>query len=106
GDLTGDGQHETILLKGNLLRNNGNYYQDLWVEIKSSHLEKWKIPFVGGYDPTIQLLDLNQDHIKDLFFQNVTNKGDGLYSHHLYSLKNGMIKEIPLPNQSYVKGYF
>src|SRR5690625_1423063 len=106
GDVTGDNQHETIQLKGSLLNDNSNYYQDIWVEIKSIHSEKWRIPFTGGYEPQIQLLDLNQNHVHDLFYQSTQSKNDDLYSFHLYSLKNGAIKEIPLPKQSHIKGRF
>lgn len=106
GDVTGDNQHETIRLKGSLLNDNSNYYQNIWVEIKSIHSEKWKIPFTGGYNPSIQLLDLTQDKTKDLFYQTTQNKKDDFYSHHLYSLKNGLMKEIPLPKQSHIIGHF
>lgn len=106
GDLTGNSQHETIQLKGNLLKQNGDYYQNIWVEIKSLHSEKWKIPFTSGYEPKIQLLDLNHDHVSDLFYQSIASKSDELYAHHLYSLKNGVIEEISLPEQSYIKGDF
>jgi len=106
GNLTGDNLRETIQLKGNLLKDHSNYYQDLWVEIKSPHSKKWKIPLKGGYDPNIELLDLNQDHIDDLFYQSIIDKSNDLYSHHLYSLKKGVIKEIALPNPPYIKGHF
>src|SRR5699024_2401014 len=75
-DLTGDKQHETIQLKGSLLHDNSSFYQNIWIEIKSIHSEKWKIPFTGGYDPHIQLLDLTQDQVNDLFYQSAQNKKD------------------------------
>ena len=104
-DLTGDKQHETIQLKGSLLHDNSSFYQNIWIEIKSIHSEKWKIPFTGGYDPHIQLLDLTQDQVNDLFYQSALNKNDHFYTHHLYSLKNGVIKEVSLPKQSHIKGH-
>lgn len=105
-DLTGDSQHETVQLKGSLLREQSNYYQNVWLEIKSAHSEKWKIPFTGGYEPTIQLLDLNHDEISDVLYQSTTNKSDEFYFNMLYSLKNGNLVEIPLPEQSFTKGNF
>src|SRR5690625_4967654 len=106
GNLSGDNLWEIIQLMIKLLKNHRNYYQDHWVEIKSPHSKKWKIPLKGGYDPNIELLDLNQDHIDDLFYQSIIDKSNDLYSHHLYSLKKGVIKEIALPNPPYIKGHF
>lgn len=105
-DLTGDGQKETIKLKGVLFSEEGNYYRDVWTEITSKHSEQWRIQFEGGYEPEIQFFDLNHDNINDLFYRSATGGSGGLYSHHLYTLKNNTIKEIPLPQQSYIKGNF
>lgn len=105
-DLTGDGQKEIMLLKGLLLSQERNYYQNIWVEITSKHSERWRIPFRGGYEPKIYLFDLNHDNIRDLFYQVTTNETDKINTHYLYTLKNGSINEIPLPKQPYIKGQF
>lgn len=105
-DLTGDGLKETIQLKGSLFSQESKYYRDIWVELTNNHLEKWEIPFGGGYEPEIHLFDFNHDGINDLFYQSATGGSGGTYSHHLYTFKNGIIEEIPLPQQLYIKGNF
>jgi len=105
-DLTGDGQKEIILLKGDLLSLKRKYYQNIWVEITSKHSERWRIPFKNGYEPKIYLFDLNHDHVNDLFYRVTTNEADKINTHYLYTLKNGLINEILLPKQPYIKGQF
>lgn len=105
-DLTGDGLKETIKLKGTLFSQERNYFQNIWIELISKHTEKWRIPLAGGYEPKIHLVDLNHDNINDLFYQALVDEGNELSIHHLYTLKNGTIKEISLPKYFYLEGHF
>src|SRR5699024_10463468 len=104
-DLTGDKQHATIQLQGSLLHDNSSLYQNIWIEIKSRQSENWNSPSPCGYCPHIQLLDLTQDQVNDLFSQSAQKKNDHFYTPHLYSLQNGVIEEVPLPKQPHIKGH-
>ncbi|ASN07336.1 hypothetical protein CFK40_07860 [Virgibacillus necropolis] len=105
-DVTGDGQTDTILLKAIPFSNDSAYYQKIWAVIKDSHSKEWKIQYEGGYEPTLQFYDLNHDKITDIYYQSPTGGSGGLYNYQLNTLKNGKLKEIPLPTQRYVKGKF
>lgn len=105
-DITGDGTNEVIELKGILFSKGSNYYRDIWVDITSKFSEKWRITYEGGYEPKLQFVDLNHDHVNDLFYQSATGGSGGLYNYHLHTLKGSKIQTIPLPKQNYVKGKF
>lgn len=105
-DVTGDGENNTIELKGKLFAPDAQYYQDIWAEIRSSDKEEWKINYGGGYEPKLQFIDLDHDGIKDIFYQSPTGGSGGLYTSFLHTLANQELKEIPLPEQRYVSGNF
>ncbi|MGJ9457443.1 hypothetical protein [Oceanobacillus sp. CF4.6] len=105
-DVTGDGEKETIELKGMLFSPDAQYYQDIWAEVTSTSSNDWKISYGGGYDPVIQFIDLNHDGINDIFFQSPTGGSGGLYTYNFRTLANGNMKEIDLPEQRFVEGSF
>lgn len=105
-DVTGDGQKETILLQAIPFSEDSPYYQKIWATIKDLHKQKWEIQYGGGYEPTLQFYDLNHDDVVDIYYQSPTGGSGGLYSYKLNTLKKGVLKEIPLPEQQYVKGKF
>mgnify|MGYP001426002419 FL=1 len=107
-DVTGDGLLETIDLKGIPFSKSAGYFHDIWAEVKSPDKEdhRWKINFGGGYEPSIQFVDLNHDNVLDLLFQSPTGGSGGLYHYDLYSLKDANLTDIPLPKHKYISGEF
>ncbi|HLS61591.1 MAG TPA: hypothetical protein VK044_10700 [Virgibacillus sp.] len=101
-DVTGNGQKETIELKGILLSDDSDYYRDIWATITNDDSEQWRISYGSGYQPEIQFLDLNQDDVNNLLFMAETNMDKGLMKTQLHSLTNGTLKEIPMPVQHYI----
>lgn len=105
-DVTGDGENETIELKGILFSPDTQYYKDIWATVTSPSGTDWKINYGGGYEPVLQFTDLTHDGIKDIFYQSPTGGSGGLYTSDLHTLANGEMQEIPLPEQPYVSGKF
>jgi|SRR5690625_3128370 len=105
-DVTGDGQNEKIVLKGTPFSAESNYYRDVWAEITNELDESWEIFYEGGYEPSLQLVDLNDDGIKDLFYQSASGGSGGLHHYQLSTLRNNELNEIPLPVQEYLEGAF
>lgn len=106
-DITGDGQNEVIELKGIPFTVNGNYYQQIWAEVTNTPLNKhWKINYGGGYEPTIQFVDLNHDQANGILYQSPTEESSELYKYQLHKLESNKFKELPLPEQHYVQGKF
>ncbi|WP_010647233.1 hypothetical protein [Oceanobacillus massiliensis] len=105
-DVTGDGENETIQLKGKLFSPDASYYQDIWAEVTSSHDDSWRINYGGGYEPKLEFIDLNHDGIMDIFYQSPTGGSGGLYTSNLHTLAGGKSIEIELPEQAYITGRF
>ncbi|MDY0408742.1 hypothetical protein ACFFIS_09485 [Virgibacillus soli] len=105
-DITGDGKKDKIELKGTKFDKTSPYFINTEAQITTSNDKKFNIPLPGGYDPTLQFIDLNHDQVNDIFYQSATGGSGGLYNHQLYTLKNNKLVEIPLPTQQYVEGSF
>lgn len=108
-DITGDGLKETIELKGILLSRDATFYREIWVDVISKNDEQWKIQYEGGYEPSIQFIDLNRDGINNLFYQsgkNDTGETGKRFTYHLHTLDNGKVIEKDLPKQHYINGTF
>lgn len=104
-DVTGDGKLDRIELYGIPFSAESVYYRDIYALVQSE-TDNWRINYQGGYDPTIQFVDLNHDGVLDLFYQSPTGGSGGLYTSRLDSLNNQTLVNIPLPEQDYVNGYF
>lgn len=105
-DVTGDMVKEKIELKGIRFSEDTTYYRNIWIDISNIHSDEWRISYDGGYEPTIQFVDLNHDGLNDIFYQSATGGSGGLYQYQLHTLKNGKVTAIPLPTQHYIKGKF
>src|SRR5690625_3629419 len=105
-DITGDGIREYIKLEGNLLSDKSKYFTDVWVNIESPFAQQWKISFIGGYEPKLELLDINQDGTVDLIYESAVKENGRHYNYQIYTLKNGKVQQIELPKNKYVKGEF
>ncbi|MGM8365144.1 hypothetical protein ACLIBG_06635 [Virgibacillus sp. W0181] len=105
-DVTGDGIKETIELKGTLLSENNPYYRQIWIDVITPQAKKWKISFGGGYEPTLQFVDLNHDGHNDVYYQSAAGGSGGLYHYYAYTLKNEKVNKINLPKDQFIKGEF
>jgi len=105
-DITGDGLDETIELKGKLFSPDSSFYQEIWIDITNDQGNEWTINYGNGYEPAIEFVDLNHDHIKDILYQSSTGGSGGLYHYDLHTFANEQSEEIPLPEQDYIKGRF
>lgn len=105
-DITGDGLREYIKLQGKLLSNKSNYFRSIWVDIKGPFSQEWKISLGAGYQPDLQLIDFTHDQVNELFFKVTREESASKYTYQLYNLKDSVIKKIPLPEKTYIQGYF
>lgn len=101
-DITGDGQKETVELKGILLSDNSDYYREIWADITNEHSKQWRVSYGSGYQPKLQFLDLNHDDVNNLLFTSETDLDDESKKTQLHSLKGGNLKGIEMPEQNYI----
>lgn len=105
-DITGDGFKEHLSLKGNLLTEKSNFYKDVWIDITSPFSHQWKVLLENGYDPQLQLIDLNHDQTFDLFYSAAKDENKQQHVYRLYTINNGNIKQLTLPKHNHVQGKF
>lgn len=105
-DITGDGLNETIELNGELLSADSNYYRNIWLSIKSPFSKEWKIPLRGGYSPELKFIDLNNDHVNDIFFINKSAEDEDAFEYGLYSIANNQIQKLSLPNKQFIQAQY
>ncbi|MFK4997210.1 hypothetical protein ACI2OX_05215 [Bacillus sp. N9] len=64
-----------------------------------------QIKYDRGYEPKLDFADLNGDNVDDILYSSATGGSGGLYNYALHSVKDFIVKEIPLPTQ-HIEGYF
>ncbi|MCL6570854.1 MAG: hypothetical protein K6T88_04120 [Bacillus sp. (in: Bacteria)] len=109
-DITGDGKKETIHLKGSPYQanpnNEGAYFKFLTIEVASSDNKTYKFSLDSGSKASLQLIDLNNDGVKDLFASVLTGGSEGTTLHFLYSLKDFIYADLTVPNHLEIDSRF
>lgn len=96
-DLTGDGQNETIMLKGVADQEDESYLKRIYIEISASNGRTYSFPLESGSKASLKLVDLNHDGLKDLFANVLTGDSSGDVINYLYSLKNFVRTDLTVP---------
>ncbi|WP_068672728.1 hypothetical protein [Oceanobacillus sp. Castelsardo] len=106
-DVTGDGLLEDIDLMGVPFSNSGDYYHNVWAEVKSKNRdnERWQINYGDGYEPQIQFIDANHDNVQDILYQSSSDKKH-MSKQKLHTFASNKLFEISLPKLDYVSGKF
>lgn len=105
-DITGDGEQETIYLKGSFFEENNSFYKNIHIEIKNNGGEEKKIDLEEGTKPSITLKDFNEDGVKDLFISVETGGSGGLSNYYLYTLKDNKISNLSVPEPLVIQSQF
>ncbi|MEK3887999.1 hypothetical protein [Bacillus sp. FSL K6-3431] len=105
-DVTGDGVPNKITLYGIPFDENAKFYKKVWAEIALPDSKKIRIDYEGGYEPKLEFVDLNHDGVDDILYSSATGGSGGLYNYALHTVKNGELKEIPLPTPLDIEGTF
>lgn len=104
-DVTGDGQLENLIVYGVPIKENKNFYQEVWVEIEQSNGKKLRIDYERGFEPKLDFKDLNHDGIDDILFSSAVGGSGGLNHYALHTVANGNVQEIELPSLQ-IDGFF
>ncbi|WP_226376932.1 hypothetical protein [Oceanobacillus halotolerans] len=105
-DITGDGQKDEIRLMGVPFSEETSYFHSIWVDISTPNDREWKISYEGGYDPSLQFIDVNHDNINDIIYQSATGGTGELYHYNVHTLANDKVSVIELPKPAYISGKF
>lgn len=105
-DVTGDGKKDIIYVKGVPFEEGAQFLKRIFLKIKASDGETYKIELEGGYDPAISFKDLNHDRIKDIFVSVPTGGSGGLSNFYLYTLKDFKVTDITVPEPLTISSRF
>lgn len=105
-DLTGNGYEETIQLEGELLSTQSTYFAFVVAKITSKQESNWEVELPGGFDPSLQFIDITNNGTKELLYKSSLNNDKKLYTHKLYTLQEMQLTSIPIPKDSFVHGKF
>ncbi|WP_342431524.1 hypothetical protein [Neobacillus sp. FSL H8-0543] len=109
-DITGDGVNEKISLNGEPYEEEEQFLKEIYIDVTTSNEKRFTIPLESGEKASFQLIDFNQDGVKDIFANVVTGGTDGDIYSYLYTLKDFIRKDLSVPDplemdSSFEKGY-
>lgn len=96
-DITGDGKLETILLKGVPYQDDENFLKEIYIDVKASNTKNYTIPMESGAKASFQLVDMNNDGVKDVFATVQTGGSGGIVLSFLHSLKGFVHTDLTVP---------
>ncbi|MDQ0413170.1 MULTISPECIES: hypothetical protein [Mesobacillus] len=105
-DVTGDGKKDLVFVKGIPFEEGTRYLKEIYLKIKASNGNTYKIDLDGGYDPTTEYKDLNHDSVKDIFVSIPTGGSGGLSNYYLYTLKDFKVVNLSVPEPLSVTSQF
>lgn len=105
-DVTGDVKKDIIYVKGIPFEEGAQFLKTIYLKIKASNGETYKIELEGGYDPATTYRDLNHDGIKDIFVSVPTGGSGGLSNFYLYTLKDFTVADLTVPEPLAISSQF
>lgn len=105
-DVTGDGKEEVILLKGVPYHQEDSFLKKIYLEISASDGHTYTMPLESGSKASLQLADLNQDRVQDLFASVLTSGSEGIVNTYSFSLKDFVKAEIAVPEPLEIDSHF
>jgi hypothetical protein len=105
-DVSGDGKPDTIKITGIHYEEGSSYLKEIYLEIKGSNGNHYRTELDSGYEPTLELVDLNHDGIKDMFISIPTGGSGGISNYFLYTLKDFILTDIGIPEPLQITSQF
>ncbi|MDQ0154523.1 hypothetical protein [Robertmurraya andreesenii] len=105
-DITGDGEEESIYLKGIEYQEDSLHFKTIFLEVREKNGRTHNMEFDGGFEPAICLKDFNDDGVKDVLVTINTGGSGGILNHHLYSLKDSKVTDLMTPEPLVISGQF
>ncbi|WP_442600254.1 hypothetical protein [Neobacillus sp. D3-1R] len=109
-DITGDGKKEEIIIYGIPNNKDEKVYKKIHLTIKTANGKNLEKKYEYGLDPKLKLIDFNHDGVKDVFLtiqRSESGEGNGgVKDYYLYSFKDMIFVELPLPETMEIEGQF
>lgn len=105
-DITGDGKNDVILLKGVPYDEEDSFLKRIYLEVVASNEKTYTISLESGSKASVQLIDLNNDGVKDLFTSVLSEENEGTVYNLLYSLKDFEVTKLAVPEPLEMESHF
>jgi hypothetical protein len=105
-DITGDGKNDVIELKGMPNQEEDSFLKKIYVEVAASNEKNYTISLESGTKASLQLIDLNNDGVKDLLSSVLAEENEGTVYNFLYTLKDFMITKLEVPEPLEMESHF
>ncbi|MEW9050552.1 MAG: hypothetical protein AB2392_05305 [Neobacillus sp.] len=105
-DLTGDGNIESLYLKGVPYKDDESFLRSIFIDIETIEGDNIHIPLESGNKAAVKLIDINGDGIKEVLTNVYIEGNNGTISSYLYSLKDGVRKELTVPDPIEMESHF
>ncbi|MCM3031146.1 NopRA1 domain-containing protein [Niallia sp. MER 6] len=109
-DINGDGKQETIGLNGILSEEENDFYTRLTIQITDSKEQKSVQEVDGGFNPQLELIDLDGDGTDEMFLTLAENergskKRFAIYDYDGTKIREASIPELPVMTSSFKEDY-
>lgn len=102
GDFTGDKKSDRLYVVGNKFDKTSNYYDNFTVVLKDGKSGKWLVyrpkmeeGYAGwGYDPVLEVSDINADGVKDVLFSSFSGGSGGFTYVDAFTAKGGKFTQV------------
>jgi hypothetical protein len=105
-DISGDGKEEEILLKGVSYQKEDTFLEKIYIDISASNRKKYTFPLESGTKAALQLVDLNDDGVKDVFASVLKGESERIVQNYSYSMKNFVHTNMALPEPLEIDSHF
>ena len=105
-DITGDGKDDVILLKGVPYDEENSFLKRIYLEVAASNEKTYTLSLESGSKASVQLIDLNNDGVKDLFTSVLSEENEGTVFNLIYSLKDFVVTKLAVPEPLEMESHF
>ncbi len=89
---------DKIFLIGVPYEDDDQFLKEIYIDVTTSDEKRFTIPLESGEQASLQLVDLNQDGVKDIFVNVLTGGTEGDILSYLYTLKDFIRKDLSVPD--------
>jgi len=96
-DFNGDGKTENMTLLGISSEDEDNFFKKLTIQVSDEKETKADITMDGGYNPNLELYDLDGDKQEEMFLTISDNERNSRKRYQLFDFNGTEIKEVAIP---------
>ncbi|WP_445506169.1 hypothetical protein [Niallia sp. 03190] len=105
-DFFHDGKEETIHLMGISTEEEKDLYKEVILEVQDTNGVKKHVQLEGGYNPSLQTVNMDQGKHPAIFIKIFTDKKGNKPNYYLYTFSSNEITEIAIPELPSITSQF